>query len=68
MLAAQYETSGATAGEIAVVELERPAPGPGEVLVRVRVSGVNPTDVGQRAGRTFDPGHARIVPHHDGAG
>jgi len=68
MLAAQYETSGSRAGEIAIVELERPRPGPGEVLVRVRLSGVNPTDVGSRAGRTFDPGHERVVPHHDGAG
>jgi NADPH:quinone reductase len=68
MLAAQYETSGARQGEIRIVELERPVAGPGEVLVRVRVSGVNPTDIGSRAGRTFDPGHERVVPHHDGAG
>ncbi len=68
MLAAQYETAGPRQGVVEIVELERPAPAPGEVLVRVRVSGVNPTDVGSRAGRTFDPGHARVVPHHDGAG
>jgi len=68
MLAAQYETSGPHQGEIAIVELDRPVVGPGEVLVRVHVSGVNPTDVGSRAGRTFDPGHERVVPHHDGAG
>ncbi|WP_101835230.1 NADP-dependent oxidoreductase [Frankia canadensis] len=27
-----------------VVELERPVPGPGEVLIRVRAAGLNPTD------------------------
>ncbi|MFF4394255.1 NADP-dependent oxidoreductase [Streptomyces sp. NPDC001480] len=31
------------------VELERPAPGPNEVLVRVRAAGVNPTDWKHRA-------------------
>jgi len=68
MLAAQYATSGVRAGEVDVVEIERPEPGSEEVLVRVRVSGVNPTDLGSRAGHSFDPGHERIVPHHDGAG
>jgi NADPH2:quinone reductase len=55
-------------GELEIVEIDRPQPGPGEVLVRVRVSGVNPTDVGSRAGHTFDPGHVQVVPDHDGAG
>jgi len=68
MLAAQYETAGPRAGEIRIVELPRPSPGPGEVLVRVLTSGVNPTDVRSREGRTYDPGHERVVPHHDGAG
>ena len=68
MLAAQYDTAGPSMGELALVELERPTAGPGEVLVRVRVSGVNPTDVGARSGRTFDRGHERVVPNHDGAG
>ena len=68
MLAAEYETSGPRLGELELVELPRPQPGPGEVLVRVRVSGVNPTDVGARAGRAFDVSHPRVVPNHDGAG
>jgi NADPH2:quinone reductase len=44
-------------------------PGPGEVLVRVHWSGVNPTDVKSRGGV---PGRKmafeRVVPHHDAAG
>jgi len=69
MLAAQYETSGRRRGELELVELPVPEAGPGEVLVRVRVSGVNPTDVRARSGgAAFDAGHARVVPHHDGAG
>ena len=68
MLAAQYDTSGPTLGELRLVELPLPHAAAGEVLVRLRVSGVNPTDVRARSGRTFDPGHAQVVPGHDGAG
>jgi NADPH:quinone reductase-like Zn-dependent oxidoreductase len=35
------------------VELERPAPAPGQVLVRVRAAGVNPTDWKHRAHKIF---------------
>ena len=68
MRAARYETSGPRMGELELVELASPYPGPGEVLVRVHVSGVNPTDVGARSGRAFDTSHERVVPNHDGAG
>lgn len=68
MLAAQYETSGPRLGELEIVELERPVAGPGEVLVRVHLSGVNPTDVGARSGRAFHVAADRVVPDHDGAG
>ena len=36
-----------------LTELPRPSPGPAEVLVRVRASGVNPTDWKHRAGGRF---------------
>jgi NADPH:quinone reductase-like Zn-dependent oxidoreductase len=35
---------------LAEVEVPRPAPGPGEILVRVQAAGVNPTDWKSRAG------------------
>ncbi|MFD0636194.1 zinc-dependent alcohol dehydrogenase family protein [Catenulispora yoronensis] len=39
--------------------LERPAPGPGEVLVRIEASGVNPLDLKITAGAAA---HARVTP------
>jgi NADPH:quinone reductase len=52
-----------------VVERPVPEPGPGEVRVAVRVSGVNPTDWkarrGSRRGRVPFPA---LVPNQDGAG
>ncbi|MGW4804757.1 NADPH:quinone reductase [Kitasatospora sp. NPDC004272] len=51
-----------------LVERELPAPGPGEVRVRIAVSGVNPTDVQARAGVAHPKGFPEITPHLDGAG
>jgi NADPH:quinone reductase len=44
-----------------------PAPQPGEVLVKVAASGVNPSDVKSRAGGAVHP-FPRVIPHSDGAG
>ena len=70
MRAARYRTSGDDAGVIAVVDdLEEPAAGDGEVLVRVAVSGVNPTDwKSRRAGGLTVAGLDWVVPDQDGAG
>ena len=69
MKAAWYERFG-TAGEVLIVgEREDPQPGPGEVLVRLKASGVNPSDVKKRAGsfpNLLDDGY--VIPHSDGAG
>ncbi len=69
MLAAWYEKLGRAPETLQVGELAEPTPGPGEVRVRMHVSGVNPSDVKRRTGL---PGAAmqypRIVPHSDGAG
>jgi NADPH:quinone reductase len=69
MLAAWYERPGPAAEVLQIGEMEAPEPGPGEVLVRVALSGVNPGDTKKRAdwlgyGMPFP----RIVPHSDGAG
>ncbi|NUR62345.1 MAG: NADPH:quinone reductase [Catenulispora sp.] len=51
-----------------LVDREVPIPGPGEVRVRVAVSGVNPTDWQARAGIAHPRGFPEITPHLDGAG
>src|SRR5580704_960868 len=68
MIAALYRQTGPAAEVLQVEEVERPQPGPGEVLVRVRASGVNPTDCKSRAGLTPRPIDGFQVPHMDGAG
>ncbi|TCZ63274.1 NADPH:quinone reductase [Roseicella aquatilis] len=48
-------------------ELPTPTPGPGEVLVRLATSGVNPSDWKTRRG-SRPMAFPRVVPHSDGAG
>jgi NADPH:quinone reductase len=46
-----------------------PVPGAGEVRVRVRTSGANPSDAKRRAGRSGRPEtFPLVIPHSDGAG
>lgn len=66
MQAAVYDTSGPDRGRLRIDELPDPAPGPGEVLVRIAVSGVNPTDWKARERST--PPWPQQVPNQDGAG
>jgi len=68
MKAALYRRTGPAAEVLQVEEIERPQPGPGEVLVRVRASGVNPTDYKTRAGMTPRPIDGFQIPNMDGAG
>src|SRR5215217_6620651 len=50
-------------------ELPTPSPAPGEVLVRLATSGVNPSDWKSRSGTTGRPmAFPRVVQHSDGAG
>jgi NADPH:quinone reductase len=68
MRAALYDSYGSAADVLRVVDIERPEPGPGEVRVRMELSGVNPTDWKSRSGATPRPINEFQVPHHDGAG
>jgi NADPH:quinone reductase len=68
MLAARYRTSGSDAGRLEVVEVPRPHPGAGEVLVRVAIAGVNPSDWKSRRRGGTTAGHDFVIPGQDGAG
>ncbi len=68
MRAALYRSTGKAADVLRVEEVPRPEPGPGEVLVRVYASGINPTDYKARSGAVPRPIDDFQVPHHDGAG
>jgi NADPH:quinone reductase-like Zn-dependent oxidoreductase len=69
MRAAWFEEFGAAKDVLNLGEIDTPEPGPGEVLVRLHASGVNPSDVKKRAGSfpdLLDGGF--VIPNSDGAG
>lgn len=69
MKAAWFEAFGPARQVIVVGEQPKPAPAAGEVLVRLRTSGINPSDVKKRAGSSptlLDQG--LVIPGSDGAG
>jgi len=68
MKAAFYERNGPADDVLQVGYMPMPAPSPGEVLVRVKASGVNPSDVKSRAGLRAKMTYPRVIPHSDGAG
>jgi NADPH:quinone reductase len=68
MRAAYYEANGAARDVLRVGDIETPSPGPGEVRVRIAASGINPSDVKAREGRTRKIAFHRVVPHSDAAG
>lgn len=59
---------GAAAEVLEAQETEIPEPGPGEVRVKMRASGVNPSDVKLRSGVQGPMVAERVVIHNDGAG
>lgn len=67
MRAAFYERNG-PAEVLELGDMPRPEPAPGEVLVRLAASGVNPSDVKTRAGSSRTIAFPRVIPHSDGAG
>jgi len=69
MRAAWFEKFGAAEDVLTVGEVDKPSAAPGEVLVRLYTSGVNPSDVKKRAGsfpNLLDAG--LVIPNSDGAG
>jgi NADPH:quinone reductase len=68
MRAAYYEENGPARIVLKIGERPIPESGPGEVRVRVKVSGVNPSDVKTRRGSGRVPGFPLTIPHSDGAG
>jgi NADPH:quinone reductase len=68
MRAAFYEKNGPARDVLQLGEIETPRPGPGEVRVKLMTSGVNPSDVKSREGRTRKIAFPRVIPHSDGAG
>jgi NADPH2:quinone reductase len=68
MRAAYYEKNGPAAEVLHVGEVETPQPGPGEVRVKLKTSGVNPSDVKTRAGMARKIAFPRVIPQSDGAG
>ena len=69
MRAAWYDQQGPAADVLRVGDLPAPEPGPGEVRVRLHLSGINPGDTKKRIDR-FGLGmpFPRVVPHSDGSG
>ncbi|MGK2911505.1 MAG: alcohol dehydrogenase catalytic domain-containing protein [Sphingobium sp.] len=68
MRAIHYDRQGAADDVLILGDLPSPWPQAGEVLVRVHMSGINPTDVKARTGFSSAMPYARVIPHQDGAG
>ena len=71
MRAITYDRFGPAVDVLVLEDLPTPEPAPGEVLVRLQTSGVNPSDIRARAGGrpgVTEPPFPKIIPHSDGAG
>ena len=69
MRAVWYDRQGAAAEVLQVGELPDPQPGPGEVRVRLTLSGISPGDTKKRRGWLGSTmPYPRVVPHSDGVG
>ncbi len=68
MKAVWYEKNGAARDVLQIGEQPKPGPAPGEVLVRLYASGLNPSDVKARSGATRKIVFPMIIPNSDGAG
>lgn len=69
MKAAYYEQLGNAQDVLKIGEIDVPELRANEVLIKVRASGINPSDVKQRSGwGGLKMRHSRVIPHNDGAG
>lgn len=69
MRAVWYEAKGKPADVLRVGERPKPVAAPGEVLVKVFASAVNPSDTKARSGTGgAAPPFPAVIPHQDGAG
>lgn len=71
MRAITYDKFGTASQVLKLEDLPKPEPKGGEVLVRLKTSGVNPSDIRARAGGrpgVLKPPFPKIIPHSDGAG
>jgi len=66
MRAIRYDRTGPAREVLRLTTQPLPAPGPGEIRVRIHASGVNPSDVKSR--RAPQMRHPEVTPHSDGAG
>jgi NADPH2:quinone reductase len=68
MKAAWYEATGAARDVFRIGEVDDPVARPGEVVIRVHVHGVNPTDCKRRSGQRAKIPFPRVIPGYDAAG
>jgi len=68
MKAAWYEEIGEAKSVLQVGEQPTPTPQADEVLVRIHISGINPSDVKTRGGARGSMPFPLIIPHSDGGG
>jgi len=69
MKAAYFDDFGKASECLVIGDVDKPTPGPSEVLVKLQTSGVNPSDVKKRAGAFPDiVKNGYVIPHSDGAG
>jgi NADPH2:quinone reductase len=70
MRAAWFEKRGPAREVLVVGDMPDPQPGPGEVRIKVQVSGLSPGDVKKRSNwqGSTTMSFSRVIPHSDGAG